>query len=304
LLAENFAKNNGGGVCGGDVNNCTIVDNNAATAGGMYAISTPPHNSIIYGNNLMTPFSIAEYFSLGVGNPSYCCVYTSSGSPYSGTGNIGGSPQFTDDLHVAITSPCRGTGSALYSSGTDFDGEPWMNPPSIGCDEFFEGAINGPLFVGLNKQWEEVVENQFLYLFSTVTGRVTRATWSFGDGSVLTNLTAMSLGRRWTNPGDYTVTFTAYNSDNTNGVSASIVVHVIPLIKPTVSSFNLSGTNFTLNFMPQQSVNYYVERATNLVPPIVWQMISNVYGATNLTVVIDKNATNATRFYRVRVSAP
>lgn len=300
LVAGNAAVINGGGVYGGVIRNCTVVGNSAMKGAGVYAVYNPPVNSIIYGNDWESAFP-NDFYGTSV-FPINCCIFGyPTNFPYNGSGNIDADPQFTDGFHLATTSPCRGTGNSLDAFGADLDAEPWLNPPSMGCDEVIESAINGPLSVHINEQWDEIVENRLLYLFSTVTGRVTRTTWSFGDGSVLTNATSMTAVHSWTNAGDYTVTFTAYNSDNTNGVSASTIAHVVPLITPEFSSFTRSGTNFTLGFVPQPSVTYYIERATNLAPPVSWQTVGAVYGASNYVELVDTKATNAVQFYRVRI---
>lgn len=125
--------------------------------------------------------------------------------------------------------------------------------------------------------------------------------WYFGDGSFATNATSLSPAHIWTNAGNYTATIIAYNSDHTNGVSASVLVHV-PLIAPTFLSVGLNGTNFTMNLLGQSNVGYRVEYATNLTPPVTWRSVTApIINNSNLIQVIDRMATNATRFYRVRI---
>ena len=61
----------------------------------------------------------------------------------SGTGNIDVDPQLlADGVHIAATSPCRGAGTNV-ASGTDIDGQPWANPPSMGCDEWQPAPLVG-----------------------------------------------------------------------------------------------------------------------------------------------------------------
>ena len=38
----------------------------------------------------------------------------------------------------------------------DIDGEPWLSPPSIGCDEYRAGAVTGALTVAIGASWTNV----------------------------------------------------------------------------------------------------------------------------------------------------
>jgi hypothetical protein len=95
-----------------------------------------------------------------------------------------------------------------------------------------------------------------------ITGRANRVDWSFGDGSVLADSFTLTQ-HAWTNSGDYSVAFTAYNLDNPSGVSTNLVVHVVPLLAPTLSVGDTSGTNFRFSFFGQPGVSYEVEQTTN-----------------------------------------
>ncbi|MEP6662598.1 MAG: PKD domain-containing protein [Verrucomicrobiota bacterium] len=301
FLTENTATTLGGGAYECFLNNCTVANNNSQNGGGggVYASSTTTRNSIIYGNNFFSFFFTGAEYAGSAGNITYCCVLVHFGS-FPGTGNFSSYPEFTDEYHLSVTSPCRGRGNPAYSSDSDLDGESWLNPPSVGCDEPIEANLNGPLFVSAVSQWPELAARQLVYVIGSTTGRVTHSEWSFGDGSVLTN-SVLAPYHIWTNAGDYTVTFTAYNSDHTDGVSTNITVHVVPINPPLLSSSDLSETNFTLVFLPQPSVSYYVESATNLTPPVVWQTDYFVARTSNFMQVIENKPTNAARFYRVRV---
>src|SRR5207249_7431529 len=59
--------------------------------------------------------------------------------------NIDSDPQLTTASYLSADSPCRSAGSAAYVTGTDLDGQPWGNPPSIGCNEFYSGSATGAL---------------------------------------------------------------------------------------------------------------------------------------------------------------
>lgn len=104
----------------------------------------------------------------------------------------------------------------------------------------------------------------------------------------------------WTDSGDYPVTFTAFNSDNPGGVSTNILVHVIPLETPVLTSLGLSGTNFQFQFSTQTGASNTVEYAMNLNPPIAWTLLRSLVSTGAVMSVTDFTATNDTRFYRVR----
>jgi hypothetical protein len=215
-------------------------------------------------------------------------------------GNIDADPQLLDGIHIAVTSPCRGAGSAAYLSGTDIDGEGWATPPSMGCDEVWETTLIGPLSVNGWAVWPKVAEGRPSLLKGQVTGRATRVGWWFGDGSMLTNASALNVGHAWTTAGDYTVTFAAFNTDHPEGVATNFVVQVVPLIPPAISVGGMNGSSFSLNFFAQQFVIYAVEQTTNLTPPIAWSSVTTISGNDQTVQVTDASATNMMRFYRVR----
>ena len=115
---------------------------------------------------------------------------------------------------------------------------------------------------------------------------------------VFTNLSNQAF-YSWTNPGDYPVTFTAFNANNPTGVTTNLIVHVIPLAAPSLVA-GLTGGNFHFSFSGQPGLSYLVEQATNLSFPISWQSFGVVSGTGTLQVLVAA-PTNAIRFYRVGV---
>jgi len=171
----------------------------------------------------------------------------------------------------------------------------------MGCDELWEAAVTGPLAVGVTANSTLIVEKKTLFLFGLITGRATHVDWSFGDGAVITNASYTFVGHSWTNSGDYTVTFAAYNADYPDGISTNVVIHVVPVASPTISAGGLNGTNFSLSFPGQPGATYVVEQTSDLTPPAVWKTVASFNAnTTNLLQVTDTKATNASRFYRVR----
>ncbi len=132
----------------------------------------------------------------------------------------------TDPAHISATSPCRGAGSADSISGLDIDGEPWANPPSIGCDEYHPGVVGGPLTAGIGADYTHVAAGFTVNLAANLVGRASANRWEFGDGIILSNQ-PVSVSRSWSEPGDYALVFRAYNDSNPGGVTASLTVHVV-----------------------------------------------------------------------------
>ncbi len=309
LVTYNLATY-GAGACDATLNNCTVV-NNYSTApfsgasvhgGGTYGCIV--RNSIVVNNfdAWPNPLGIDNYFS---STYSYSCTYPLP----SGTGNINGnsaSQQFLDLFHLATTSPCRSVGSALYTSGTDLDGEPWANPPSMGCDEVVVSNLVGPLSVVLiAAQSNLLVSPPDVFPFThpgffqgIVTGRASSIQWSFGDGLTSTN-TGAGIYHAWANPGDYMVTFTAYNNDNPDGVSTNTLVHVLLQDVPQLQSPVLLTNGFHFQFLGQSNANYTIQYTTNLAPPVTWQTLRTIYYNFYDVIQVNDSTTNPARFYRV-----
>jgi PKD repeat protein len=305
-LTGNSARVSGGGVCDGTLVNCTVTGNSSGAFGaGLYNFTAemPVLNSIVYDNdtfagstaNFYLNYSLPVLFTNSCTLPKPAAYYSSV---------ITNAPQLVDGIHLATTSPCRGVGNAAYSSGLDFDGEAWANPPSMGCDEVWEQAITGPLAVALTATPAACAALKGKCALSgSVTGRASRLGWSFGDGTVVTNASVTVWPQyTWTNPGDYTVTFTGFNADNPDGVSKSIVVHVSPLVAPVLSSGGLAGGALTLTFPTQPGVTYNLEKATNLAPPVVWRTVGSFPAAIDGALTVT-NTTSAddTGLFRIRL---
>ncbi|HSU56700.1 MAG TPA: PKD domain-containing protein, partial [Candidatus Dormibacteraeota bacterium] len=294
LIQSNVAQS-GGGVSACALSNCTVVGNvglNNFFSAGSGMNSTIARNSIIY-NNTGAP----NWGGFGIQTSTNCCTIPA----IVGTGNMTNDPQVLDGFHLAITSPCRGAGNPLFVSGVDLDGEPWTNPPSMGCDEVWEAALTGPLSVTASAPWASIAAGGTLPVTGTVAGKASRVAWDFGDGSALTNASYVSTSHFYTNSGDYTVTFTAFNIDNPGGVSTNLTVHVVPFVVPSLAAGGFVGLGtFSLTFTGQPGITYVTETATNLTPPVSWIPLSTVTSPSGLVQVTDSKATNQAQFYRIR----
>jgi hypothetical protein len=184
------------------------------------------------------------------------------------------------------------------------DGEAWASPPSIGADEVIEANLVGPISLSVNAWQTNTFAGSYhaLTFWASITGRVSRIDWNFGDGVISTNQGQTSPIHWWTNTGNFTVTCTAYNTDNPSGVSASVNIQVLPLVSPTIHSSSVSSNGFKFSFEAQENGRYTVQYATNLVAPVTWITLQTIFyslgGATQIT---DPAWTNSARFYRVLV---
>jgi hypothetical protein len=153
---------------------------------------------------------------------NHCCT---TPMPTSGVGNITLDPQLASASHLSASSPCRGAGSAAYTTGTDIDGEAWATPPSIGCDEYHAGAVTGPLSVSIVATYTNVMAGFPVGFTALTEGRTGATVWDFADGMVTTNQPFTT--HAWTTLGDYAVVLRAYNESNPGGMSATVTVHVV-----------------------------------------------------------------------------
>lgn len=304
LLAANLAEY-GGGAYSATLNNCTVTGNYTTSpssyhGAGTYAGMT--RNSVVLGN--------LDDYPHGVTEDNYAPRFLAGSAEYTysdtrpllpGEGNISADANSLDWFHIASTSPCFQAGSAAYATGTDLDGEPWADPPSIGCDEVVLSNLVGPLSVGLYAYQTNLLVNKYDFFSGFLTGRVAYVEWSFADGPAITNSGA-GTAHRWTNPGDYTVTFAAFNADHPGGVSTNLTVHVLPLESPLLQSVTMGTNGFQFEFAGQQGAIYYVQVSTNLTPPVTWQNLRTVFANSDGTIqVSDPVGINAARFYRVQV---
>ena len=302
LVISNQAANNGGGLYSGTNYNCTIIENTAHTGGGFYGADNPSqiYNCIIFGN---TASGSSSNWGGSILSRNSCSIPQLI-PPSPAYGNITNDPAFLDAaFHLSATSPCRGKGSSLYASGTDLDGEIWNSPPAMGADEVYDADFTGALSVAIQSPQTNLLVNRSLALAGLITGRASGLAWSFGDWIIVSNVSYFT-SHLWTNAGDYSVVFTAYNTDNPGGVSTNLLVHVLPLDPPLLQSisFSLSSSDgFQFQFNGQSNAIYTVQVATNLVPPVMWQNLQTITSTGGVVQVTDANATNVTSFYRVGV---
>ncbi len=238
LVMGNQAGGNGGGVSAGNGVGCAIIGNTAVKLGGGVHAATL---SYIFRNSTIAGNRAAE------GGGAYGCrhlnglVYDNtaavgpnwSGGVYSnacsfpmppGTGNITNNPALAGSYQLSTASPCIGAGDFAAVIGADIHGEPWNNPPSIGCDEINVGALTGPLVVTASASLTNVAVGYPVLFRADIIGRPTTSLWSFADGTFLTNRAIVE--RPFATAGTFNVVLTAFNESFPAGVSATITVQV------------------------------------------------------------------------------
>lgn len=276
-VCGNFAFEIGGGTSNGNQYNCISFDNNAVL--------------VANGSNSWAPYVIL--FTCTIPAPA-----TGNNTQPPFTGDIVTDPQFVDSaFHLSASSPCRGAGSSLYLFGWSMDGRAWSNPPSMGANEVYDSDFVGPLSVAIQSSQTSDFAGRAWNFIGQVTGRAARLSWAWGDGTSSTNVSYFT-SHLWTNPGDYTVTFTAFNTDNPSGVSTNLLIHVLPLNPPLLEFPTLTTNGFFCRFNGQSNAIYILQQATNLTPPISWSPVGTIPNNGGV-VQITNAAPNMTEFYRV-----
>ena len=241
---------NGGGAAAGTLNNCTLTGNLALMGGGAFQAKltncTLTANSAFTSgggayqgtlNNCIVWYNTApggsNYSSSSGNNLRYCCT---APLPSGGMGNTNVDPRLVDASHLSTGSPCRGAGNPAYATGADIDGEPWANPPSIGCDEYWSGSVTGELSAAIGAFATDTVPRVALAFTAMPAGPTSASKWDFGAGTVISNRPFAS--HAWAALGNYPVILTAYNETWPNGVSATVTVHVVEQIVHYASRSN------------------------------------------------------------------
>jgi hypothetical protein len=265
-LTANSAWAYGGGAVWSALNNCTLTANSALFSGGGDYGGTL-NNCIVYYNTAPTGSNYSG------STFSYSCTAPLPG----GAGNTNVDPQLASASHLSAGSPCRGAGSAAYTSGVDIDGESWANPPSIGCDEYVSGAMTGALSAEIWESSTNTVPGVALTFGALTRGPASTSQWSFGDATMTTNQGVAS--HSWAALGDYPVVLTAYNETYPMGVSAAVTVHVVEQVAHYVSANSAN---------PLPPYTSWATAARNLQ-----EAVDAVFSAPNATVLVSNGVYRA-----------
>ncbi len=258
VLTGNSAVHDGGGSSDGTLHNCTLTFNTAVDSGGGSSWDTL-RNCIIYFNTVGS--SDNNWFGSSM---SYSCTTPLA----SGIGNITNNPILVSVSHIYTNSPCVGTGS-FPVTGSDIDGEAWLSPPSIGCDEPlapFNGAISAAPVLA---EYTKSVAVGYEFSFSSVIhGEAASNLWTFGDGESVEN--SLYVRHKWLVPGEYEVKVTLWNDDNQGGVFATNTVHIVDG-QYYVNAGNISSLlPYTNWVMAATNIQDAINEAKDVIGGTVW----------------------------------
>ena len=281
-VAGNFASL-GGGVNDSDLVHCTVVGNSANNGGGAYGGKI--RDSIVFNNKANAG-----------SNHLYGSISGTCTAPLpSGTGNISEMPQLASLSRLASNSPCIGAGTITVSE-IDFDGDLWMNPPSMGCDEPIMGSCTGSMSVGILADFTNTTPGLALSFCADIAGNPTDSEWQWEDGSVTRNQPVVM--RVYAANGDYPVQLVAYNDDHVLGISTTITVHVSEQVTNYV---DVSNATPSFPFRSWETAAASIQEAIDAVDQAGAMVLVKdgvystgekvVYGPTPNRVAIDKPIT-------------
>ncbi|MCF7849135.1 MAG: right-handed parallel beta-helix repeat-containing protein [Kiritimatiellales bacterium] len=253
-FSNNSSKERGGGMYLGTAYNCTFNNNSAEDGGGLYRGTAI--NCIIIKNkaendgggvcyaaakNSIVWYNVAA--NSGDNITGLFAEYTCSPDVTHGIdGNITNVPLLVSASHIATNSPCRKAGNILFCNDADIDGELWLNPPSMGCDEFHgQGTVTGPIQLSMQGTTNICSNYAGTYLIN-IQGALIQNVVNFDDGYNETNA-VLSSTHIWEAPGFYNVVLTAANDDYPDGLSVTQEVHVYSSEESTVYVSDSTGND-------------------------------------------------------------
>ena len=295
LLTGNFAAVDAGADFRSGMVDCTIVNNYSDYGGAGGVDGSNLYNCIDYLNLSADANGFLDVPSNGVNASfNYCCT---TPMPSTGGGNITNTPTFlADGFHLTANSPCRGAGNLASTRGLDVDGLPWLNPPSIGCAEYYTNAVPT---IALQADYTNVLVGYPLNLKATVIGeQAASLMWNFGDSSA--DGSGLTTSHAWSAPGDYTVLVTAFFSGTPITAIQTVVIHVATNNTPAILTQPADQT-----VTEGGAAQFTVAASGSPVLAYQWQFNgTNIPGATNTSLPLFYIQTNQAGLYSVVVLNP
>lgn len=286
---RNAASERGGGLDICRIYNCTVVGNSSyGEGGGVYNGSNV--NSIVFYNDGALGGNWA-------GPGAYFMYSCTTPSPV-GFSNITTAPLLGSLSHLAVGSPCIGVGLPDAASGVDVDGEVWLDPPSMGCDEINPGAITGALSVLIRASSTNLAVGGVARFDAEINGRLVASAWNFGDGVVVSNLPMVT--HSFATTGVYSVKLSAVNESFPAGISATVVVQVTA---QTIHYVNVSNATPAAPYTSWETAATNIQHAINAstqVGALILVTNGTYNGGSTVLVVSLKNRVAINRPVTVR----
>jgi hypothetical protein len=338
MLVGNSADQ-GGGAYSGTLNNCTLSGNSANYAGG--ALGSTLNNCVVYYNT--APVGANSDSDLAYGSSlNYCCTTPLPGSGTGNFTNAPlFLDQAGGDLRLQTNSPCINAGLNAYAPGaTDVDGNPrirggtvdvgayefqspssvisyaWLQSYGLPTDssadyadhdgmnnwqEWVAGTdptnaasvlrLQAPLInpLGLLLRWSSDTNHAYFVQRATSLKTPLSFTTLLSDITGLPGTTAYTDATASPSNG---AAFYRVGTGSSNGPSP--VLLQLPVFVP--ASMTLTWTSVT-------NRTYFVQRATNLLPPPAFSLLqTNIPGLLGTTSFADTNLpVSGPAFYRIGV---
>lgn len=293
-LFANRAGFSGGGAYSSTLNHCTLTGNSTAQFGGGVAASRL-NNCITYFNSATTGANYDD--SNEPSTLNYSCT---TPLPTNGVGNFADEPQLASTSHLSAGSPCRRAGSPAFVSGVDIDGEPWFNPPSVGCDESQPGTDTGPLNVAIRASMTNLAIGREVSVTALINGNVSASRWEFDDGSSVANRPYAT--HTWHVAGVYPVVLRAYNQSHPAGVSTTLFVCVS--VPKLTGATRQAGGPVLLSGSGPADEGFRLWATTDLSLPLAswWVVTSGLFDGDGSFAYADWDVfLDTARFYRLSV---
>ncbi len=221
FFLDNEANYQGGAAYQGNFFGCVFSGNRASQGGGFFgSTSYVLYNCSVMGNSATNKFggtcsgiisNSIVYANEAPTSPNYSggnFRHSCSAPLPSGVGNTNVNPLVSGyrDPHLLPGSPLIGRGAVApwMADATDLDGDARISDGRVdmGADQFTGTALEGPLEVTVTAATNICAAGWPHTFFAETAGKVTRLSWSFGDGVTAENVNPAN--HAFAEPGTYT----------------------------------------------------------------------------------------------------